>query len=106
MCLFASLTKETRHMIGARELGLMKQSAYLINIARGELIDQNALGDTLARGTRLPVPGSTYLKSNRSFDSPLFNLDNVVLTPHQAGLTQGGKVGRCRASRAKCAPSP
>ena len=50
VCLFASLTKDTNHMIGARELSLMKVSAYLINIARGELIDQEALIEALESG--------------------------------------------------------
>jgi len=90
--LFASLTKDTRQMIGVRELALMKKSAYLINIARGELIDQDALLDAL-RKNQIAGAGLDVFESEPVFDSPLFALDNVVLTPHQAGLTQGGKVG-------------
>ena len=50
--LFASLTNETRRMIGARELSLMKRSAYLINIARGELVDRGICGRAAARRSR------------------------------------------------------
>lgn len=99
VCLFASLTTDSRHMIGARELGLMKRSAYLINIARGELIDQNALLDAL-RDRRIAGAGLDVFEVEPLYESPLFALDNVVLTPHQAGLTQGGKVGAAvRAAR-------
>jgi phosphoglycerate dehydrogenase-like enzyme len=99
VCLFASLTKDTRRMIGAREFGLMKPSAYLINIARGELIDEEALLNALRSG-RIAGAGLDVFETEPLFDSPLFALDNVVLTPHQAGLTQGGKVGAAvRAAR-------
>ena len=99
VCLFASLTKDTRHMIGVRELGLMKRSAYLINVARGELIDEGALVDAIRAG-RIAGAGLDVFEVEPLFDSPLFALDNVVLTPHQAGLTQGGKVAAAvRAAR-------
>ncbi len=99
LCLFASLTKDTRHMIGARELGLMKRSAYLINIARGELIDEDALVAALHTG-QIAGAGLDVFEVEPIFNSPLFALDNVVLTPHQAGLTQGGKLGAAvRAAR-------
>ena len=97
--LFASLTRDTRRMIGARELGLMKRSAYLINIARGELIDQEALVQALRSG-QIAGAGLDVFEDEPVFDCPLFTLDNVVLTPHQAGLTRGGKVGAAvRAAR-------
>ena len=90
--LFAALTPETRQMIGARELALMKSSAYLINIARGELIDEAALVRVL-RERRIAGAGIDVFETEPLFASPLFELDNVVLTPHQAGLTIGGKTG-------------
>lgn len=92
LCLFAALTPETRHMIGARELALMKRSAYLVNIARGELIDEAALIEAL-REQRIAGAGLDVFESEPLLESPLFALDNVVLTPHQAGLTLGGKTG-------------
>ena len=97
--LFASLTQDTRRMIGAREFGLMKPSAYLINIARGELVDQSALIDALRTG-QIAGAGLDVFEVEPLLESALFALDNVVLTPHQAGLTQGGKVGAAvRAAR-------
>ncbi len=99
VCLFASLTADTRRMIGARELALMKHSAYLINIARGELIDQDALVAAL-RSHSIAGAGLDVFDDEPVFASPLFELDNVVLTPHQAGLTAGGKAGAAlRAAR-------
>ncbi|MDP9087714.1 MAG: hypothetical protein M3O26_03100 [Pseudomonadota bacterium] len=97
--LFASLTPASRRMIGARELGLMKPSAYLINIARGELVDQPALIDAL-RTRRIAGAGLDVFEVEPLLECPLFELDNVVLTPHQAGLTHGGRAGAAvRAAR-------
>ncbi len=99
VCLLASLTPKTRHMIGKRELDLMKPSAFLINIARGELIDQNSLLETLSKG-RIAGAGLDVFEVEPLLESALFALDNVVLTPHQAGLTRGGKIGAAlRAAR-------
>lgn len=99
VCLFASLTKETRHMIGSRELSIMKKSAYLINIARGELIDEVALAEAL-RANKLAGAGLDVFEVEPLYESPLFALENTVLTPHQAGLTAGGKMGAAvRAAR-------
>ena len=99
VCLFASLTSDTRGMIGAREISLMKRSAYLVNIARGELIDEDALVNALRTG-QIAGAGLDVYEVEPLFESPLFALENVVLTPHQAGLTQGGKVGAAvRAAR-------
>jgi glyoxylate reductase len=92
VCLFASLTKETTHMIGARELSQMKPSSYLINIARGELVDEVALIKALRNG-QIAGAGLDVFEGEPIFQSPLFEMENVVLTPHQAGLTEGGKVG-------------
>lgn len=99
VCLFASLTPETRHMIGSKELRLMKQSAFLINIARGELIDQEALLEALRKGS-IAGAGLDVFEVEPLFASPFFALDNVVLTPHQAGLSHKAKVGAAlRAAR-------
>lgn len=99
VCLFLSLSPETRHILGARELALMKPSAYLVNIARGELIDEVALIEVL-RERRIAGAALDVFDVEPLYDSPLFELDNVVLTPHQAGLTHGGQVGAAvRAAR-------
>ena len=88
---FASLSASTKGMIGARELGLMKKSAYVINIARGELIDQGALLEAL-RTRQIAGAGLDVFDVEPLYTSPFFELDNVVLTPHQAGLTSGAKA--------------
>lgn len=81
-------TPQTRNMIGARELAMMKPSAYLINVARGSLIDEPALIAALQEhriaGAALDVTAKEPLPS----DSPLWRLDNVFLTPHVSGATE------------------
>jgi glycerate dehydrogenase len=76
------LTGETRHSIGAAELAQMKQSAYVINTARGAIINEAelvaALRDGVIAGAALDVQEDEPL----SEESPLFGLDNVILTPH------------------------
>jgi len=89
--LYASLSAETRHMIGARELALMRPHAYLINIARGELIDEDALFDALAQ-KRIAGAGLDVFAVEPLFTSRFFDLPNVVLTPHQAGLARSAKT--------------
>jgi phosphoglycerate dehydrogenase-like enzyme len=83
--LHAALTPETHHMIGEKELRLMKPAAYLINTSRGALIDENALVKALREkwiaGAALDVFEQEPLESN----SPLYDLENVFLTPHVAG---------------------
>ncbi len=97
--LFASLDRSSRRMIGAREFQLMKPSAYFINIARGELIDECALVDAL-RACKIAGAGLDVFDDEPVTTSPLFGFENVVLTPHQAGLTHGGKTGAAvRAAR-------
>lgn len=85
LALHAPLTEDTHHMIGARELGLMKPSAILINTSRGALVDETALikalKDNKLRGAGLDV----YEHSVLAADSALRALPNVVLTPHIAG---------------------
>lgn len=89
--LYASLSDQTRHMIGRRELSLMRPHAYLINIARGELIDEDALYDALA-GKRIAGAGLDVFAREPLYASRFFDLPNVVLTPHQAGLAQSAKI--------------
>jgi glycerate dehydrogenase len=84
--LHCPLTAETRHMIGARELGLMKPDALLINTARGGLIDGQALADALKAG-RLGGAGIDVLPQEPPTDGdPLLDpgVPNLLLTPHVA----------------------
>lgn len=99
ICLTASLTPETYHMIGEREFNLMKKTAFFINIARGELVDEPALYNAL-KNNQIAGAGLDVYEEEPLYKSLLFDLGNVVLTPHQAGLTISGKVGAAvRAAR-------
>ena len=82
----------TRDMIGAREIGLMKPGAHLINAARGEVVDIDALADALTGGHLAGAAVDVFPKEPRGggdvFDSPLRGLRNVILTPHVGGSTE------------------
>lgn len=90
-----SLSAETRGLIDARRLGLMKPSAYLINVARAEIVDEQALYQALAArrlaGAALDVwyryPSGTG--STAPSAAPFHELDNVIMTPHVSGWTEG-----------------
>jgi lactate dehydrogenase-like 2-hydroxyacid dehydrogenase len=80
------LAPETRHLIGARELELMRPGAILVNVARGPVIDEHAL----ATGLRAGRPAAAGLDVYEFEPHPLpelLELDNVVLTPHIASAT-------------------
>lgn len=81
-------TPETRGSIGAEELGRMKQSAFLINAARGDLIDEAALIEALRSGTIAGAGLDVLAEEPPPADHPLFALENVILTPHNAALTK------------------
>jgi phosphoglycerate dehydrogenase-like enzyme len=80
----APLLKDTRHMIGARELSLMRDDATLINTARGSLVDQGALEAELVKGRLYAILDTTDPEVLPP-SSPLYELPNVFLTPHIAG---------------------
>ena len=85
--LHCPLLEETRHLIGARELRLMKPRAILINTARGPVVDEAALARAL-RERWIAAAGLDVLEEEpAAVDNPLFSLDNVVITPHIAGYT-------------------
>lgn len=81
------LTPETRHLIGRRELGLMKPTAVLINTSRGEIVDESALVEALTGGK---IAGACLDVFSREppVDSPLLKLPNVILTPHIGASTR------------------
>lgn len=90
--LHAPILPETRHMIGSRELGLMRDNAVLINTARGWLVDHDALLNELQSG-RIRAWIDTPEPEPLPADSPFYVLPNVVLTPHIAG-TMGNELHR------------
>jgi D-3-phosphoglycerate dehydrogenase len=84
----APLTKETKGLIGEAELSLMRNSAILVNTARGEIIDEKAMIKALSNG-RIAYAGlDVYEKEPIEKNNPLLSLKNVVLTPHSAVQNQ------------------
>jgi len=79
------LTKETHHMIGRKELACMKKSVILINVARGGVIDEKALVDALVKKKIAGAGLDVFEEEPLSPDSKLWDLENVILTPHVAG---------------------
>ncbi|HYB41979.1 MAG TPA: 2-hydroxyacid dehydrogenase [Candidatus Methylomirabilis sp.] len=97
-----SLTEATRGLLGRRELGLMKPTAVLVNVARAEIVDEDALYEALAgkaiAGAALDVwyrypsgPGPAYPARR-----PFHELPNVLMTPHVSGWTEGMLEARAR----------
>ena len=80
------LHKETRHQIGARELRLMKKSAYIINTARGPIIDEAALVRALTK-KQIAGAGLDVFEHEPKIDKALRKMPNVVLTPHLGSAT-------------------
>jgi phosphoglycerate dehydrogenase-like enzyme len=81
------LAPETTGFIGTRELGLMKRGSFLINIARGPLVDKGALLDALRSGWLGGAGLDVFWEEPPDPDDPLLRLANVVATPHIAGAT-------------------
>jgi D-3-phosphoglycerate dehydrogenase len=86
--LHAPATEATRRLIGAREFSLMKKTAYFINAARGELVDEGALIEALQKGLIAGAAIDVYEKEPPEGNNPLFGLNNVLLTPHNASQTR------------------
>jgi glyoxylate reductase len=84
--LHVSLTPETRHLIGEKELAMMKPTAILLNASRGEVIDEKALIKALKEG-RIDSAGLDVYEKEPRLSPGLAELDNVVLTPHTGSAT-------------------
>lgn len=81
------LNRETRHLVNAAALDEMKPSAFLINVARGGVVDEAALVAALQAGTIAGAALDVFAQEPLPAGSPLRELDNVILTPHVAGAT-------------------
>lgn len=86
------LSSDTRHIIGARQLSMMKNDAYLINVSRGGLVDEAALVQALEKGAIAGAGLDVFSEEPLPADSPLLSFENVVLSPHCAGTTVGCNV--------------
>ncbi len=81
------LSDETRNIIGSDEFAIMKPTAILINVARGGLIDENALADALRDGSIASAGLDTFRDEPLATDSKLRDLPNAIFSPHTAGTT-------------------
>ena len=86
--LVVPLTKETTSLIGRAELALMKPTASLINIARGAVVDKDALTEALAARRLASAALDVTDPEPLPRDHPLLKLDNVIITPHLGSATE------------------
>ncbi len=84
----SALTPQTRYLIGKNELASMKRGAILINVARGSVVDEQALAEALISGHLAGVGLDVFENEPLSPNSPLWHMPNVVITPHVGGLSE------------------
>jgi phosphoglycerate dehydrogenase-like enzyme len=76
------LNEETRHLVGAAQLARMKPTAYLVNVARGPVVDEQALHAALVSGTIAGAGLDVFEEEPTPASNPLLKLENVIVTPH------------------------
>jgi len=86
--LSAPLTPETRQLINADTLGVMKRGAFLINIGRGKLIDDDAVAAALRTGQLGGAALDVFTREPLDPTSPFWDLPNVIVTPHMSGAME------------------
>ncbi len=89
--LHVALNAGTRHMVGARELALMKPTAYLVNTTRGPVVDEKALVAALSE-KRIAGAGLDVFENEPTLEPELYDLENVVLVPHIGSATVGTRT--------------
>ena len=103
LSLHVHLNATTRHMINGRALGLMKPTAVLLNVARGELIDEAALVEALQEGWIKGAGLDVFEQEPLPADHPLLQQEDVILTPHSSGYTPDTPRRRMEAAVANVA---
>lgn len=103
LSIHAPLTAETRSLIGAQELARMKRTAYLLNVARGGIVDEAALAEALRAKRIAGAALDVFEREPPAPDHPLFGLENVIVTPHLGAATEEAQrsvgIEICRAVR-------
>ncbi len=90
--LHTPLTPQTNHLLGEEQFKMMKESAYLINCSRGQVVDEAALIDCLQKKIIAGAGLDVFEKEPPEADNPLFGMDNVIVTPHSSSLTVNGTI--------------
>ncbi len=98
------LMESTRGLIGAEELAAMRDDAFLVNVSRGEIVDQDALVAALESGEIAGAALDVFATEPLSEDSPLWGMDEVIVTPHAAAQSNnyGEKVADLVATNIRC----
>jgi D-2-hydroxyacid dehydrogenase (NADP+) len=89
LVLLTPYTPETRHIVNAGIFAAMKPSAYLVNLARGGVVDEEALVDALEKRKLAGAALDVFTKEPLPQDSPFWDMDNVIVTQHQGGFFDG-----------------
>ncbi|HEX9796867.1 MAG TPA: NAD(P)-dependent oxidoreductase [Anaerolineales bacterium] len=97
LLLSTPLTPQTTGMIGRRELDLMKPTAFLVNVAKGAVVDEAALVEVLQSGRIAGAGLDVFVREPLPHGDPLLTCDNVILTPHIGGGTAGAKAKQMHA---------
>jgi D-2-hydroxyacid dehydrogenase (NADP+) len=87
LVLCVPLTKETRALVGVDEFRLMKETAFLVNVSRGPVVREEVLVEALRRRWIAGAGLDVFEREPLPPDHPLYNLDNVIISPHVAGVT-------------------
>jgi D-3-phosphoglycerate dehydrogenase len=87
--LHCPLTTETRHLIDAKRIGRMKPGAFLVNTARGDIVDEAALIEALRNGVIAGAGLDSFAAEPPAKNSPLWSLPNIIVTPHTGGAAKG-----------------
>ena len=98
VCVTCPLTPETHHLVDAARLGLMKKSAYLVNIARGPVVDEAALVAALQEGRLAGAALDVFEQEPLPEAAPILELSNVILAPHAIGGTDELYLGLGRSA--------
>ena len=102
LSLHLHLTENTRHIIDARRIGMMKPDAYIINVARGALVDESAMHEALLNGKLGGAGIDVFSQEPPDPNLEVYQLPNVVVTPHISGNTDGTLYNRAGVAIENC----